>query len=111
MPIIDEYIYRAISTDIPDPFSSLFSIIHFFRQVFRASSRISIELLYVGSSWSFCLCSAITIYIYIYMCVCMCVRERDRQTDRDRERVCVCVCILCISVFIVIYQPLRTSRI
>ena len=45
---------HAISTDIPD-FPSLsppLPIIHCFRQVFRAISRICTELLYVGSSWS-----------------------------------------------------------
>ena len=35
-----------------------FSIVHCFRQVFRATSRICTELLYVGSSWSSCLCSS-----------------------------------------------------
>ena len=50
--------HRTISTDIPDPFSPPFSIVHFFRQVFRTTSRILTELLYVGSSWSSCLCSA-----------------------------------------------------
>ena len=49
---------HAISTDIPDPFSPPFSIVHCFRQVFRARSRIGTELLYVGSSWSSCLCSS-----------------------------------------------------
>ena len=47
---------RAISTDIPDPLSPHLPIIHSFRQVFRATSCISAELLYVGSSWSSCLC-------------------------------------------------------
>ena len=47
---------RAISTDIPDPHSSPLPIVHEFQQVFRPTSRIGIELLYVGSS---CLCSAI----------------------------------------------------
>ena len=40
---------RAISTDIPD---SLFQL------VFKATSCISTELLYVGSSWSSCFCSS-----------------------------------------------------
>ena len=48
---------RTISTDIPDPLSPLFSIVHCFRQVFRVTSRIGTEMLYVGSSWSSCLCS------------------------------------------------------
>ena len=43
---------RAASTDIPDPFSPPLSIVHCFRQVLRATSRILTELLYVGSSWS-----------------------------------------------------------
>ena len=46
---------HAISTDIPDPFSPPFPIVHCFRQVFRVTSRISTELLNVGSSWSSCL--------------------------------------------------------
>ena len=33
-------------------------IVHCFRQVLRATSRIGTELLYVGSSWSSCLCSS-----------------------------------------------------
>ena len=49
---------HAISTDIPDPLSPPLPIVHCFRQVFRATSRIDTELLYVGSSWSSCLCSA-----------------------------------------------------
>ena len=50
---------HAISTDIPDPFSPPFSIIHCFWQVFKGKSRICKELLYVGSSWSSCLCSSL----------------------------------------------------
>ena len=50
---------RAISTNIPDPLSPPLPIVHCFRQVFRSTSRIGTELLYVGSSWSFCLCSSI----------------------------------------------------
>ena len=46
--------HRAISTDIPDPLSSPFSIVHCFQQVFRNASRIGTELLYIGSSWSSC---------------------------------------------------------
>ena len=49
---------RTISTDISDPFTPPFSIIHCFRQVFRATSRIDTELQYVDSSWSSCLCSS-----------------------------------------------------
>ena len=50
--------HHAISTDIPDPFSPPFPIVHCFRQVFRTTSRIGTDLLYVGSSWSYCLCSS-----------------------------------------------------
>ena len=39
--------YRAASTDIPDPLSPLLPIIHRFWQVFRATSRILTQLLYV----------------------------------------------------------------
>ena len=37
---------RAASTDISDPLSPLFPIVHRLRQVFRATSRILTELLY-----------------------------------------------------------------
>ena len=49
---------RGISTDIPDPYSPLLPIVHRFWQVFRATSLILTELLYVCSSWSSCFCSA-----------------------------------------------------
>ena len=49
---------RAISTDIPDPLSPRLPIIHCFRHVLKATSRIGTELLYVGSSWTSCLCSS-----------------------------------------------------
>ena len=49
---------RAISTDISDPFSPPFSIIHCFWQVLRTTFHISTELLYIGSSWLSCLCSS-----------------------------------------------------
>ena len=49
-------LHRDISTDILDPLSPPFSIVHCFRQVFRATSHISTELLYVGFNWSSCLC-------------------------------------------------------
>ena len=49
---------RAISADIPDPFSPTLPIDHCFRQVFRFTSHIGTELLYVGSSWLSCLCSS-----------------------------------------------------
>ena len=45
---------RAASTDIPDPLSPLLPIVHRLWQVFRATSRILTELLYVCSSWSSC---------------------------------------------------------
>ena len=51
---------RTASTDIPDPLSPLFPIVHHLRQVFRATSRILTLLLYVCSSWSSCFCSAIS---------------------------------------------------
>ena len=38
---------HAISIDIPDPHSPLFPIVHCFRQVLMATSRIVTELLYV----------------------------------------------------------------
>ena len=50
---------RAASTDIPDPLSPLLPIVHRLRQVFRTTSRILTQLLYVCSSWSSCFCSAI----------------------------------------------------
>ena len=49
--------FRAISTDILDPFSPPIPIVHCFRQVFRVTSCINTDLLYVCSSWSPCLCS------------------------------------------------------
>ena len=49
---------RAISRNIPDSLSPLLPIVYCFRQVFRATSRIGTELLYVGSSWSSCLFSS-----------------------------------------------------
>ena len=49
---------HATSMDIPDPFSSPFSIVYSFKQVFRATSHISTELLYVGSGSLSCLCSS-----------------------------------------------------
>ena len=64
-PYIYIYIYilssscRAASTDIPDPLSTLLPIVHRLWQVFRATSRILTELLYVCSSWSSCFCPAI----------------------------------------------------
>ena len=49
---------RAINVDIPDSLSPFLCIVYCFRQVFRTSSRIGTELVYVGSSWSSCLCSS-----------------------------------------------------
>ena len=50
--------HRSANTDILDPLSSLFFIVHCFRQVFRVTYRIGTELLYVGPSWSSCLFSS-----------------------------------------------------
>ena len=50
---------RAVSTDIPDPLSPLFLIVHRLQQVFRATSLILTQLLNVCSSWSSCFCPAI----------------------------------------------------
>ena len=56
------YIYisscHAINTEIPDPLSPPLFIVHHFRQVFRVTTCIYTELLYVGLSWLSCLCSA-----------------------------------------------------
>ena len=49
---------RAGSTDIPDPLSPLFSIVHCLRQVFWTTSRILTQLLNVYSCWSSCFCTA-----------------------------------------------------
>ena len=53
------YHHLAISAHIPDPLSPLLPNFHCFRQVFRVTSPISTELLYVGSSWSSCLCLSV----------------------------------------------------
>ena len=58
---------RAASTDIPDPLSPLFLIVHRLWQVFRATSRILTKLLYVCSSWSSCFCLAICWGPYEYI--------------------------------------------
>ena len=50
---------RAARTDIPDPLSPLLPIVHCFWLVFRVTSRILTELLYVCSSWSSWFCLAI----------------------------------------------------
>ena len=51
---------RAARTDVPDPLSPHFPIVHRLRQVFWTTSRIFTYLLYVCSSWSSCFCSAIS---------------------------------------------------
>ena len=50
---------RAGSTDIPDPLSPLFPIVHRLWLVFWTTSRILTKLLNVCSCWSSCFCSAI----------------------------------------------------
>ena len=57
----------AASTDIPDPLSPLFPIVHRLWQVFWATSRILTQLLYVCSSWSSCFSSAICEGPYEYI--------------------------------------------
>ena len=49
---------HATSTDLHDPLSPLLPIVYCFRRVFRVTSRIGTELLYVGSCRSSCLCSS-----------------------------------------------------
>ena len=44
---------------LPARMSLTVSIIHYSRQVFKASSCIGTELWYIGSCWSSCLCSSI----------------------------------------------------
>ena len=44
---------RATSTDIPGPLSPLLPIVHRLWRVFKATTRILTQLLYVCSSWSF----------------------------------------------------------
>ena len=50
---------HAACTDIPDLLLPLLLIVHRIWKVFRATSRILTELLYVCSSWSSCFSSAI----------------------------------------------------
>ena len=50
---------RSAITDLPDPLPPPVSIIHRSWQVFKATSCISTELLYIGSSWSSCICSSL----------------------------------------------------
>ena len=52
--------YRSASTDLPDPLSPPVSIVHLFLDVFKATSSIVTELLYIGSSWSSCFCSSMS---------------------------------------------------
>ena len=49
---------HATSMDIPDPLSLSLPIVHCFQEVFKFTSCIGTELLYIGSSWLSCLCSA-----------------------------------------------------
>ena len=51
--------YHAISMDIPDPLTQPLPIVYCFRHVFRVTSCIGTELLYVGVSWLSCLCSSL----------------------------------------------------
>ena len=48
----------AIIMDIPDRLSPHLHIVHCFRRILRAISRIGTGLLYVGSNWTSCLCSS-----------------------------------------------------
>ena len=88
------YIYiscRTISADIHDPLSPPLSIVHWFRQIFRTTSRIGTELLYVRSSWSSCLCSSMW---------------RGPQEYITYEFVLLqqCpACLVCIYIYIYIY--------
>ena len=50
---------RAASTELPDPLSQLVPIIHRPRDVFKATSCITTELLYIGSSWLPSPCSSV----------------------------------------------------
>ena len=49
---------HAASTDFSDPLLPFVPIFHLFRQVFKAISCISIELLYICSTWSSNPCSS-----------------------------------------------------
>ena len=50
--------HHVAPSDIPNPLLPPFSIVHRSQQVLKVTSCISTELLYVGSSWPFCLCSS-----------------------------------------------------
>ena len=56
--IISSSSCHAISTDIPNPLLPPLPIVHWVRQVLRATPYILTELLLVGSSWSPLFCSA-----------------------------------------------------
>ena len=56
MIVVSSSSYHAISADLSGPLLLIFSIVHHSRLVFKATSCIDTELLYVGSSWSSCLC-------------------------------------------------------
>ena len=56
---------RTISMDIPDPLPPTFSMVHRFRQIFKATSCIGTEQLYVCSGWLPCLCSSIYPYEFV----------------------------------------------
>ena len=50
---------HAASADIPDPLSPFLPIIHRLRQVFRVTSCVLTQLLYVSSCWSSYFCTSI----------------------------------------------------
>ena len=50
---------RAASADIPDPLSPFLPIIHRLRQVFRVTSCVLTQLLYVSPCWSSHSCTSI----------------------------------------------------
>ena len=51
--------FHTTSTDLPDPPLPPISIVHCSQDVFKATSFIGIELLYIGSSWSSYICLSI----------------------------------------------------
>ena len=70
---------HAISMDISDPVLPPFSIVHRSKQVFRATSGISTELLYVVSSWLSCLFSSMctslmSLFLLLQQCPACLVR-------------------------------------
>ena len=50
--------YRTANTDLPDPLSPAVSIVHCSWKIFKSTSCIGTELMYIGSSWLSCLCSS-----------------------------------------------------